>query len=124
VLAPQAAQNLGLALHELATNAVKHGALSAPDGKVQIAWLVVGDGDREQRLRLTWRESGAGPIEPPGRRGFGQAVLEEIVPGMLDGTARMHFAAEGLLWDLDVDLRAIVSPIDRGPDHHSPRPAP
>jgi PAS domain S-box-containing protein len=124
VLAPQAAQNLGLALHELATNAVKHGALSAPDGKVQIAWLVVGDGEREQRLRLTWRESGAGPIEPPGRRGFGQAVLEEIVPGMLDGTARMYFAAEGLLWDLDVDLRAIVSPIDRGPEQHSPRPAP
>lgn len=121
LLAPQAAQNLGLALHELATNAVKHGVLATRAGKVEIAWNVVKDSTGEQRLRLTWRESGAGPINPPGRRGFGQAVLEEIVPGMLEGTARMHFLVEGLLWELDVDLRAIVSPLDRSPDQQVSR---
>lgn len=107
MLAPEAAQNLGLALHELATNAVKHGALSAPSGKVRIAWEVTEDADHEPRLVLAWRESGGAPVEPPRHKGFGHVVLEDVVPGMLGGTAALAFAPEGINWTLDVPLSGV-----------------
>ncbi len=109
MLAPEAAQNLGLALHELATNAVKHGALSSPAGGVAIRWSVRREPDGEERLLFTWRESGGVAAKPPSRRGFGHVVLEEIVPGMLGGAATLAFAPEGVAWTLDVALGRVLS---------------
>ena len=109
MLAPEAAQNLGLALHELATNAVKYGALSVPAGKVQIAWRQSERPGHEQRLLFTWRESGGPTVSQPGRKGFGHVVLEEIVPGMFGGTGTLVAAADGMTWTLDVPVDKIVT---------------
>jgi two-component sensor histidine kinase len=110
ILTPEAAQNFGLALHELATNAVKHGALSTPAGGVAISWAVRREPDGEERLLFTWRESGGVTARPPNRRGFGHVVLEEIVPGMFGGAATLAFAPEGVAWTLDVALDRVSSP--------------
>ena len=109
MLIPEAAQYLGLALHELTTNAVKYGALATPAGKVRIAWEAREDASQRQRLVLRWRESGAPAASQPARKGFGHVVLEEIVPGMLEGTAVVAFDAEGMTWTLDAPLDKIVT---------------
>lgn len=109
MLAPEAAQNLGLALHELVTNAVKHGALSQPAGRVEIAWSTTENEKGERRLHFSWRERSAADVRPPTRRGFGHTVLEDIVPAMLGGTASLNFAPEGTTWTLDVACRAVLS---------------
>jgi PAS domain S-box-containing protein len=108
MLAPEVAQNLGLALHELATNAVKHGSLASPGGKVRIVWRTEQDGNKQQRFRLTWQERGGAAVAPPERRGFGHLVLEDVVPSMLGGTGTLAFAPEGVTWTLDVTLRTIL----------------
>jgi two-component sensor histidine kinase len=107
MLVPEAAQYLGLALHELATNAAKYGALATPAGKVQIAWQASGGAGQERRLRFTWHESGSPPANTSNHQGFGQTVLREIVPGMLGGTADLAFAAGGITWTLDAPLDKI-----------------
>ena len=73
-LVPKIAQSLALVLHELATNAVKHGALSQPGGKVMVSWSRVADSDPPQ-LRFVWSERGGPPVQEPERRGFGLTVL-------------------------------------------------
>ncbi len=95
LLRPEAVQHLGLALHELATNASKHGALSGDLGEVSIQW----DLDRAtDTIRLHWREDGGPPVVPPERRGFGHVVIEKIVPGALQGDGALVFASTGVSW--------------------------
>ncbi|MGE3626979.1 MAG: sensor histidine kinase, partial [Hyphomicrobiales bacterium] len=106
LLTPSAAQNLGLALHELATNAVKHGAFSRRRGQVEIKWMLSGD-NGGARLILTWTESGGRSVKEPRRRGFGYAVLDRIVPQALSGTANFTFRPEGLSWRLEAPLSVI-----------------
>ena len=89
-LTPPAAAAIAMALHELATNAAKHGALSAQEGRVEIAWTVEGD-----ELRLGWRERGGPPVEPPRRRGFGRQVIERGLAYDLDARVRLDFPPEG-----------------------------
>ena len=69
-LAAAKVQALALVLHELATNAVKHGALSTPEGRVRVGWKVE-ESDGIRRLRLRWEERGGPRVEPPAARGFG-----------------------------------------------------
>ena len=89
-IGPKPALNLSLVLHELATNAAKYGALSAPDGRVDLAWR-----EEEGELSLEWTESGGPPVVEPAREGFGRRLLD-----MLAGTGRdgigLDFAQEGL----------------------------
>jgi PAS domain S-box-containing protein len=115
MLTPEAAQYLGLALHELATNATKYGALTIPTGKVQIAWQERDGPEQVQRLVFTWRESGGSSVSMTGRKGFCHVVLEEIVPGMFGGTATLALASEGMTWTLDVPLDQIVTAEPRAP---------
>jgi PAS domain S-box-containing protein len=104
VLPARAAQPLAMALHELATNAVKYGALSAPSGGVVISWCV--DRDAEPVLRLRWAESGGPHVAaPPARRGFGSRVLEGTVRGQLGGAVHYTWRAAGLVCDVEVPLR-------------------
>jgi PAS domain S-box-containing protein len=92
-LAPGAAQPLAMALHELATNAVKYGALSSSTGHVAIAWHALGDGG----LVLRWTESGGPPPNgPPARRGFGSSVIRNTVERQLGGTTRFDWPEQGL----------------------------
>lgn len=98
VLRPDAVQNLGLALHELATNASKHGALSGPFGNVVIDWQV----DPESgRVRFLWSERDGPPVNPPQRRGFGHVVIEQVVSQALDGRGKLEFLPTGVRWSFD-----------------------
>lgn len=100
-LEPRSAVALGLAMHELATNAVKHGALSRPEGRVEIGWSIDDD-----LLRLTWRESGGPPVASPTptRRGFGARLLEQGLANELNGTVTLDFRPEGLVCAVEARL--------------------
>lgn len=102
ILKPDAVQNLGLAFHELATNASKHGALSGPDGKVAIQWLLDEGADR---VRVSWCESGGPSVAPPLRRGFGHVVIEQIVPRALNGIGTLDFSPAGVTWTFEFPAR-------------------
>lgn len=107
-LGAAAAQPLSLALHELATNAAKHGALSVPGGRVGLAWHVDA---RSDRLRLSWSEAGGPALAaPPSRRGFGSRVIEATVEDQLGGTLRRRWAAEGLSCEIEVPLSRALAP--------------
>jgi PAS domain S-box-containing protein len=82
---------LGLVLHELATNAAKHGALSVASGSVRLAWRPDGD-----RLCLTWRESGGPAVTEPTHRGFGSTLIRESIPYELAGSVALDFAPGGV----------------------------
>lgn len=86
----EVATALTLIIHELATNAVKHGALSTPRGRIDIAWH-----ETDGRLTLAWVESGGLPVAPPRRRGFGTKLLDSVVKGF-DGSVETGFAPSGL----------------------------
>jgi two-component sensor histidine kinase/PAS domain-containing protein len=88
---PKQALALSLALHELATNAAKYGALSRSGGRVELRWKV-----RNEKLHLTWRESGGPRVAAPSRRGFGSRLLKEVLASDLDGQCRLEFAPEGV----------------------------
>ena len=97
-LAPSAAQAVGMALHELATNAAKHGALSTEAGRIRIAWSLSGESDDDRIFSMGWSEHEGPPVEPPTRRGFGITVVERMVSGTLGGQAKLEFAPRGIIW--------------------------
>ena len=98
ILKPDAVQHLGLALHELATNASKHGALSGPHGEVLIRWQV---NETDEKVRIHWLERGGPVVMPPQRRGFGHVVIEQIVPRSLNGNGILDFAPAGVNWTFE-----------------------
>jgi two-component sensor histidine kinase len=99
-LTPKAAEQLGLAMHELATNAMKHGAFSVPAGAVKIRWEHVTEGPGKGELRISWKEVGGPAVKPPEVTGFGHLVVTQIVPMSLDGIASLDFEPDGLKWVL------------------------
>jgi two-component sensor histidine kinase len=112
-IGPDAAQLLGLAIHELATNAVKHGALSRPEGRVTLAWRVEGD-----RLRLQWAEApgdGSRPDAGPPATGalardggFGSLLLTQAAPAQLHGEATLEMTSQGLRYRLSAPLSGLA----------------
>jgi two-component sensor histidine kinase len=108
-LRPQAVQHLGMALHELATNALKHGALSTASGRLDVHWQFAKDENGEDRLRMTWEETGGPPVERGAHNGFGYAVIETLAPTGLGGTAHLDWRREGLVWTLDVPLSDVAA---------------
>jgi PAS domain S-box-containing protein len=98
LLQPDVAQAIAVLVHELATNAAKYGALSVPDGHVQVVWSRAMDG----RLVLRWTETGGPPVEPPSRRGFGTRVMENMIRDQLKGEIRFEWRAEGLTCEIAV----------------------
>lgn len=99
-LAPGTALALALILHELATNALKYGALSTRTGRVQVDWQ-----SERDRLRLAWQESGGPAVVPPTRRGFGSRLLESSIRGQLAGTLDLDYAPDGLRCVMEFPLR-------------------
>jgi PAS domain S-box-containing protein len=98
-LEPKTAVALGLAMHELATNAVKYGALSGSAGQVEVRWTT-----EDGLLRLTWRETGGPAVTQPIRRGFGARLLEQGLAEELRGSVRLEFRPEGVLCAVEASL--------------------
>lgn len=93
-----------LALHELATNAAKYGALSTDTGTVMFEWTVAGDGDGAI-LSIRWREQGGPPVSPPQRKGFGSILIERALQSYFRGQAATHYEPDGLFFELEARLR-------------------
>jgi PAS domain S-box-containing protein len=104
-----ASQTLGMALHELATNAAKYGSLSTHAGEVRIGWSLAETDSR--RLTVEWCERGGPPVRPPSRKGFGSAITGRLTEAGLKGEVSLDYAPEGLVWrvlcgpDCVVDLQ-------------------
>jgi two-component system CheB/CheR fusion protein len=102
-LDPSLAVPLGLALHELATNATKYGSLSRPGGIVELSWSVR-RANGVQHLALVWRERRGPPARPPTRRGFGTSLIERGLP---DAQIERVFEPEGLVCRIDLPTSGI-----------------
>ncbi|CAN7274069.1 PAS domain-containing protein [Phenylobacterium sp. LjRoot219] len=107
-LAPAAAQSVAMALHELATNAAKYGALSAPEGRVEVRW----SRDAAGELRLTWRETGGPLVRAPARRGLGTTLLGRALSGPIGGETRLDWRPQGLICELVLPASALEAPTD------------
>ena len=105
-LRPKAAVALGMAFHELATNAVKYGALSTPAGHVALR-LRLDDQPSDRRLMIEWTESGGPAVVKPDRQGFGSRLLERGLAGELAGRVRLDYHPTGLSCRMDLPLHVL-----------------
>jgi PAS domain S-box-containing protein len=108
MLKPDAVQNLGFALFELGTNAVKYGALAAPAGKIKISWELVESGGR-RHVRFVWQETGGPPVAQPLRKGFGAMVIERFIAVTFGGHVESLFLPEGFCWTLEIPAEHLLS---------------
>ena len=99
-LRPNAAQYMGLALHELTTNAIKYGALSRDDGAVAVRFEM--HTDSPAIYRFSWRETSSAEMREPSGRSFGLMMLADVVPASVGGAAELIFRPEGLQYELDI----------------------
>ena len=107
-LSPNAAVTMNMAIHELATNAAKYGALSARRGRLEVRWRLDGTGS-PPRLDLTWSESGGPTVVPPERRGFGSRLIEEGLGRELGGNVNLMFPPAGVQCEIQLPLSRKVS---------------
>jgi PAS domain S-box-containing protein len=98
-VSPQAAQAIGMAIHELATNAAKYGSLSNDAGKVAINWTVDG-----ANFKMSWRESEGPAVARPTSQGFGTTVIDKLMSSSLSAEIKIDFAADGLVWTVACPL--------------------
>ena len=115
MLQPNAVQHLGMALHELGTNAAKYGALSPAGGRVELRWKLTTEDDDARMLTVVWDETIAGGVVMPNegeqqRRGFGSVVLERVVPISLNGMASYARTGNKVSWILKAPAEGAVSP--------------
>jgi two-component sensor histidine kinase len=97
-----------MAFHELATNAVRHGALSAPAGKVEITWSADRLADPAQLL-LRWRESGGPIVSPPTEKGFGVRLIERSLAASVGGVSSLAFEPDGFVFQLSAPISAAIA---------------
>ena len=100
----KAALALALMLHEMTTNALKYGALSVPEGRVELSWSV-SPGEDGPNLRLSWRERGGPPARPPTRKGFGTRLIERGLTGQIGGALSLEYPPEGVTCTVEAPLR-------------------
>lgn len=107
ILPPRVSLSLSMALHELATNALKYGALSVAGGRVEVRWQVERDPATPYPtgVEIGWAESGGPPVQPPAQEGFGSRLLR-VTSAELKGDLKMKWAPHGLEWDLSFPLRS------------------
>jgi PAS domain S-box-containing protein len=106
-LAPRAAEVIGMALHELATNSLKYGALSTEDGSVDIGWSHRPDGTG---LMLWWRENGGPPVVRPAHNGFGTTLIRDVPQHNLGAEVSLHYHPGGVCWELICDPSVLARP--------------
>jgi two-component sensor histidine kinase len=102
-LPPKHALAIGLSLHELATNAVKYGALSVETGRIEVSWQVRRHAEGRV-LEMKWAEMGGPPVEPPSRRGFGSRLIDRSIRTELQGTVEPDFLPSGLRVTIRIPL--------------------
>ena len=102
MVSPSAAQALGMALHELATNAVKYGSLSNEAGRVEIAWVI-----QDGTFHISWREIGGPEVAVPVTSGFGTTVLDRMAAASMSADVSIDYAPEGVVWQLRCPLSAL-----------------
>ena len=107
MLTSQAAQNFALALHELATNAAKYGALSNSTGQVRISWSVFKP-NGHRLFTFRWQERGGPRVTPPQRKGFGTTVLEQVMAEYFETPPRIDYVEGGVIYELNGSLEAIT----------------
>lgn len=122
LLRPKAATALGMAIHELATNAAKYGALSRPGGRVAIEWRRQ-PGPETGGLVVSWRESGGPTVETPDRRGFGSTLIERVLAFEVDGRATQDFGQEGLVCTIEIPEEQVAN-LPREQEALAPPPSP
>jgi PAS domain S-box-containing protein len=103
-LPSQIAVPLGMAVHELTTNAVRHGALSKEEGRIEVGWGVV-DKDGERALMCEWSEFDGPPVTPPSRDGFGSVLLKRVLSQQIRADVKVDFAPEGFRLRMAVPLQ-------------------
>jgi len=103
VLQEKSAQAIGMALHELATNAVKYGALSTDAGEIKIKWSVT-DGDKGKNFVITWQESNGPTVAAPTRKGFGDTVVRQMAASSVAGIVTLDYNPAGVRWSLTAPL--------------------
>ena len=103
-----AAQNLGLALHELATNAAKYGALSTPGGQVRVRWNFLEGDDGRMRLHFAWQETGGPAVAAPTIQGFGRVVIERVAAQALNAVVSYEFDEDGVRWSINIPPEFIL----------------
>jgi two-component sensor histidine kinase len=99
---PAASQAFALAIHELATNALKYGALSVATGHINVSWSV-----QSGEFQLTWTEREGPTVTPPERRGFGSTVISQLTKSALKGSSELEFGSDGVTWRLHCPVSAI-----------------
>ena len=102
-LTPEVTLALSMALHELATNAVKYGALSTGAGRVVIAWALTG-ANAARRFTFTWVEEGGPPVAPPSRTGFGTRMIERVLSRHVRGKATIHYPPDGVRFAIEAPI--------------------
>jgi len=112
---PRVAQNLALALHELATNAAKYGALSSPDGKLQVSWRL-----GAEELVLQWDEQCSHAVSTPGRSSFGSRVVDTSIKAQLGGSLEREWRSNGLLCTLRLPALHFAAGVDAPPGASEP----
>ncbi len=106
-LTAAAAQTIGMALHELATNAGKYGALSVDHGGVEITWNIEHRRGERPKLSIIWKEYGGPPVSPPPHRGFGWTVICDFAAASLDADVSLDFAVTGVVWRLSCPAQGV-----------------
>jgi len=104
ILAAATTQALAMVVHELATNAVKFGALSAPGGRVSVGWGAPSGGDDAADLTVEWRETGGPPVAKPTRSGFGTSLIDELIAHELGGMVDLAFDPAGVCCRMKLPL--------------------
>lgn len=125
LLPPTAAHYLGLALHELLTNAVKHGALSNDTGRIGLVWSYQSARGPGEELEIVWTETGGPPLSgPPVRSGFGSTILSKLTAAALHGEATMDFRPAGVQWRLSAPAPQSEFGVDSSADAPVRQPGP
>lgn len=116
-LTAASAQTIGMALHELSTNAIKYGALSDDGGLIEVSWGIMQGAGGAPLYRMVWRETGGPEVSKPERRGFGTIVIGDMVRLGLGGTVVEDFRPEGLVWTVEAPAQNVLQRDDRMTAH-------
>ena len=108
MITASASQSLGMAVHELATNAAKFGALSNESGRVMINWRLQSDVTGQELFAMSWIESGGPPVAKPARCGFGSTVIDGMLRMSLGCDAEVDFAPTGLVWRIGCPAAGLI----------------